>query len=50
MKKTYTLDNKDIRLIIAKYLEIRLEDVIPNKYTYSVSGIDEPKLIDKLSE
>ena len=39
MKETVTLEGKDVRQIIADYLGISVDNVIPNRYTYSVVGI-----------
>ena len=33
MKTTVQLENKDVREIIAKFLHIPVENVIPNRYT-----------------
>lgn len=39
MKTTVTLDSKDVRSIIAKFLNVSLEDVIPNRYSFSVANM-----------
>lgn len=39
MKTTITLENKEVRMIIARYLGIKEEDVIPNRYNFSVVGL-----------
>ena len=39
MKTTVTLDSKDVRAIIAKFLNVNLEDVIPNRYNFSVANM-----------
>ncbi len=39
MKTTVQLESKDVRVIIAKYLNIKLEDVIPNRYNFSIAGL-----------
>lgn len=39
MKTTVQLESKDVRLIIAKYLCIPFEDVIPNRYSFSVANL-----------
>ena len=33
------LESKDVRLIIAKFLGVKLEDVIPNRYSYGVANM-----------
>lgn len=39
MKTTVNLESKDVRLIIAKFLGVKLEDVIPNRYSYGVANM-----------
>lgn len=39
MKTTVQLDSKDVREIIAKFLDIPVEDVIPNRYSFSVANM-----------
>ena len=39
MKTTVTLDSKDVRAIIVKFLNVSLEDVIPNRYSFSVANM-----------
>lgn len=48
MKVTIQLDTKEVRKIIAKYLEIPEEDVIPNRYSFSVANINYEELKEKL--
>lgn len=50
MKSTVTLETKDIREIIAKFLGIALEDVIPNRYTFSVSGMTAEQIAEKIKK
>ena len=50
MKSTVTLETKDIREIIAKLLGIPLEDVIPNRYTFSVSGMTAEQIAEKIKK
>lgn len=38
MKTTVQLKSKDVRLIIAKALKIPVEDVIPNRYNFSIAN------------
>lgn len=40
MKTTVQLETKDVREIIAKFLGIPIEDVIPNRYSFSVANMD----------
>ena len=38
MKTTVQLESKDVREIIAKFLGIPIEDVIPNRYSFSIAN------------
>lgn len=49
MKATVTLDGKDVRKIISKFLKIPEEDVIPLRYNFAVSGISAAEIERKLS-
>ena len=40
MKTTVTLENKDVREIIARFLGVKLEDVIPNRYSFGVTNMN----------
>ena len=48
MKTTVQLDTKDIREIIAKFLQIPSEDVIPNRYSFSVANISAEEIEKKI--
>lgn len=48
MKSTVQLEAKDIRAIIARFLGIPIEDVIPNRYNFSVAGISAEEIEKKL--
>ena len=39
MKTTIQLETKDVREIIAKFLQIPVEDVIPNRYSFSIANM-----------
>ena len=39
MKTTVNLENKDVREIIARFLGVKLEDVIPNRYSFGVTNM-----------
>lgn len=39
MKTTVQLESKDIREIIALFLDVPLEDVLPNRYSFSVASL-----------
>lgn len=53
MKTTVQLDSKDVRQIIAKALNVPLEDVIPNRYNFSIANLSaeeiERRINSKLS-
>ena len=40
MKTTVSLESKDVREIIAKFLGVKTENVIPSRYSYSVTGME----------
>ena len=48
MKPMISLDSKDVREIIARFLEVRIEDVIPNRYNFSVSGLTAEQIEAKI--
>ncbi len=48
MKTTVQLESKDVREIIAKYLGVKLEDVIPNRYSFSVAGMSAEEISQKI--
>jgi len=48
MKTTVQLETKDVRAIIARFLGISLEDVIPNRYNFSVAGISAEEIEKKI--
>lgn len=39
MKTTVTLESKDVREIIAKFLGVKIEDVIPNRYSFAIANM-----------
>ena len=39
MKTTVQLETKDVREIISRFLGIPTEDVIPNRYSFSVANM-----------
>lgn len=39
MKTVVTLESQDVREIIAKFLQVKKEDVIPNRYTFEVANL-----------
>lgn len=49
MKTTVNLENKDVREIIAKFLGVKLEQVIPNRYTFGVTGLSAAEIERKIN-
>ena len=39
MKTTVTLESKDVREIIAKFLGVKIEDVIPNRCSFAIANM-----------
>lgn len=50
MKTTVQLDAKDVRLIISKALDIPVEDVIPNRYNFSIANHSAKEIEEKIKE
>lgn len=50
MKQTITLDTKEVRCIIAKFLGLKEEDVIPNRYSFAVQNISAEEINKKIME
>lgn len=48
MKTTVQLESKDVRFMIAKFLNTSVENVIPNRYNFSVSGMSAEEIEEKL--
>ena len=48
MKTTVQLESKDVRAIIARFLGISQEDVIPNRYNFSVAGMSAEEIQEKI--
>lgn len=48
MKTTVQLESKDVRAIIARFLGVCIEDVIPNRYNFSVAGMSAEEIEKKL--
>lgn len=49
MKTTVNLESKDVRVIIAKFLGVRLEDVVPNRYSFGVANLSAEEIERKLA-
>lgn len=50
MKTTVTLESKDVRQIIANYLRIRIEDVIPNRYSFAIANLSAEEIERRIHE
>ena len=50
MKETVVLESKEVREIIANYLGIKIEDVIPQRYSFSVAGLSADEIKQKLKK
>ena len=48
MKTTVQLESKEVRVIIARFLGISVEDVIPNRYNYAVVGMSAEEIENKI--
>jgi len=48
MKTTVQLESKDVRKMIAKFLEITEEQVIPNRYSFSIDGLTVEEIEKKI--
>lgn len=48
MKTTVTLESKDVREIIAKFLGIKIEDVIPQRYSFSIANMSADEIEKKI--
>lgn len=48
MKTVVNLETKDVRTIIAKFLGIDEEDVIPNRYSFGVANMTAEEIEAKL--
>ena len=49
MKTTVTLESKDVREIIAKFLGVKIEDVIPNRYSFAIANMSAEKIERKIN-
>ena len=50
MKQQITLDGKEVRAIIAKFLGIPEEQVVPMRYNFAIEGMSAEEIEQKLSE
>jgi len=49
MKTTVQLESKDVRLIIAKFFGIPVEDVIPNRYSFSIANMTADEIVKRIN-
>lgn len=49
MKTTVTLETKDVREIIAKFLGVKIEDVIPNRYSFGVANMSAEEIEQRIN-
>ena len=48
MKTQITLDSKEVRTIIAKFLGVKEEQVIPMRYNFAIEGMTQEQIAEKL--
>lgn len=48
MKTTVQLESKDVRIIIAKFLDVQVEDVTPNRYNFSIANMSADEIEQKI--
>ena len=50
MKQQITLESKDVKKIIAKYLGIPEEKVVPLRYNFAIEGMSVEEIERKMTE
>lgn len=48
MKTTVQLESKDVRTILAKFLGVKVDDIIPNRYSFSVANMSAEDIEKKI--
>lgn len=48
MKTTVQLESKDVRTILAKFLCVKVDDIIPNRYSFSVANMSAEDIEKKI--
>lgn len=48
MTTVVNLDSKDVRAIIARFLGVKVEDVIPNRYSFGVAGMSAEEIARRI--
>lgn len=49
MKTTVQLESKDVRTILAKFLGVKVDDIIPNRYSFSVANMSAEDIEKKIN-
>ena len=49
MTTVVNLDSKDVRAIIAKFLGVKVEDVIPNRYSFGVANMSAEEIEKRIA-
>ena len=50
MKTTVQLESKDVREIIARFLGVPLENVIPQRYNFAIADMSAEEIAKKIGE
>ena len=50
MKTTVQLESKDVRAILARFFDVKLDDVIPNRYSFSIANLSATDIEKKFRE
>ena len=48
MKTTVQLESKDVRTILAKFLGVKVDEIIPNRYSFSVANMSAEEIEKKI--
>ena len=48
MKTTVQLESKDVRTILARFLGVKVDDIIPNRYSFSVANMSAEEIEKKI--
>ena len=50
MKTTVQLDSKDVRAILARFFGVKFDEVIPNRYSFSIANMSAEEIEKKFKE
>ena len=50
MITTVQLDSKDVRAVLARFFGVKLDDVIPNRYSFSIANLSAAEIEKKFRE